>query len=279
MKICERSFACGVRLYQAVLTAILFAGLAVQSQATVYTISSTANGITYSASYDSSLNGLTDWSWNGANQLDLQSLFYSVNGGPVSQLVSPSVVLNGAASLSAVYSVSGVASAVDTISLNGDTLVESMKVKNLSSTAATLSLFQYSDFVLGNALGGQNLNMTVLSGSQASASQSGGGVTLQWVGQLTGGAVEVQASNGGAPFGPFNGTATALNNTPLSVFGSAVFGYEFDSINLAAGNSFTASETATLVVPEPSSGAMIALGMFAAATLFCRRRKPSVIAN
>jgi len=74
MKICKKSFSCGVRLYQVVLTAILFAGLAIQSEATIYTVSSIANGITYSASYDSSLNGLTAWSANGANQLDLQSL-------------------------------------------------------------------------------------------------------------------------------------------------------------------------------------------------------------
>lgn len=279
MKLCKKSFSCGVRLYQVVLTAILFAGLAVQSEATVYTISSTANGITYSASYDSSLNALTAWSANGANQLGSQSLFYSVNGGSVSQLLGPSVVVNGPTSLTAAYSVSGIASAADTITLNGNTLVESIKVKNLSSSAATLSLFQYSDFILGNALGGQTLNMTVLNSSQSTANQSGGGIVLQWGGQLTGGAVEVQASNGGVPFGPFNGTATALNNAPLSVFGNAVFGYEFDSINLGAGNSFTASETATLMVPEPSSSAVIALGMFAAATLFCTRRKGSVIAN
>ena len=278
MKICKKSFACGVRLYQVVLTAILFAGLAIQSEATIYTVSSIANGITYSASYDSSLNGLTAWSANGANQLDLQSLYYSESGGPVSQLMSPSVALNGSASLTATYSVSGVVSAADTITLNGNTLVESIKVKNLSSAASTFSLFQYSDFVLGNASGSQTLNMTVLNSSQASANQSGGGVALQWLGQLTGGAVEVQANNSGVPFGPFNGTATALNNTPLSVLGNAVFGYEFDAINLAAGNSFTVSETAALVVPEPSPVTLVALGMFAVATLY-RIRKGSIIAN
>ena len=192
--------------------------------------------------------------------------------------MSPSVALNGSASLTATYSVSGVVSAADTITLNGNTLVESIKVKNLSSAASTFSLFQYSDFVLGNASGSQTLNMTVLNSSQASANQSGGGVALQWLGQLTGGAVEVQANNSGVPFGPFNGTATALNNTPLSVLGNAVFGYEFDAINLAAGNSFTVSETAALVVPEPSPLTLVALGMFAVATLY-RIRKGSIIAN
>ncbi len=279
MKILSKSFACWLRPVRFVLTAVLLAVTGMQSEAAIYTVSSVANGITYSASYDSSLNGLTAWSANAANQLDLQSLYYSVNGGPVSQLMSPSVVLHGASSLTATYTVAGIVSAADTITLNGDTLGETIKFTNLSGTADTLSLFQYSDFVLGNAPGSQTLNLSVINGSQASANQSGGGVALQWLGQLTGGAVEVQASGSGAPFGPFlGGPPYALDNTTLSALGNAVFGYEFDAINLASGNSLTASETAALVVPEPSSTALVVLGMFAVAA-FYRIRKGSVIAN
>jgi PEP-CTERM motif len=278
MKICKKPFAGRVRLYQSVLTVILFVVLAVQSEATIYTLNSAASGVTYSTTFDTG-SGLTAWQINGgASQLNLQSLYYSLGFGAVSPLSSPAVVQHTAASLTATYTVSGIISVADSITLNGNTLGEQIKFTNLSGNASTFSLFQYSDFVLGNAPGSQTLNMAINSSSQATANQSGGGVTLQWLGQLTGGAVEVQANNSGTFFGPFNGTATVLNNTPLSVFGNAVFGYEFDAINLAAGNSLTVSETAALVVPEPSSVALVALGMIAAATLY-RIRKGSVIAN
>jgi hypothetical protein len=278
MKIFRKSFASRVRLYAGVFIAIMFAASAIQSEATIYTLNSTASGVTYSSTFDTG-SGLTAWQINGgASQLYLQSLYYSLGFGAVNSLSSPSVVQHSAASLTATYTVSGIISVADSITLNGNTLGEQIKFTNLSGSAGTLSLFQYSDFVLGNAPGSQTLTMAINSSSQATANQSGGGVALQWLGQLTGGSVEVQANNSGTFFGPFSGSATVLNNTPLSASGNAVFGYEFDAINLAAGNSLTVSETAALVVPEPSSATLVVLGMLAAATVY-QIRKGRVIAN
>jgi hypothetical protein len=225
-------------------------------------MTSTASGVTYTAGFDTTSSALTSWQANGGqNQLSLQSLYYSVAGGAVNQLTGASVATHGTASITTSYTISSVIGVADSITLNGNTLGQQIKFTNLSGSATTLSLFQYSDFILGGAAGGQTLNMIINNSSQSTANQSGGGASLQWQGQLTGGTVEVQASNTGAPFGPFSGAATALLNTPLSATGNAVFGYEFDAINLAAGNSLTVSETSVLVVPEPSSMALIASGL------------------
>jgi hypothetical protein len=262
MKIWKRSFVSRLRLYQGVFIALMAIGVAVQCRATIYTMTSTASGVTYTAAFDTTSSALTSWQVNGGpSQLSLQSLYYSVANGVVNPLTGASVVTHGATGITANYTVAGVISVADSITLNGNTLGEQIKFTNLSGSATTLSLFQYSDFILGSAVGAQTLNMIINNSSQSTANQSGGGVSLQWQGQLTGGTVEVQANNTGAPFGPFNGSATALLNTPLSATGNAVFGYEFDALNLAAGNSLTVSETSLLVVPEPSSMALIASGI------------------
>jgi len=254
-------------LYKGALIAALLTGPVAQSEATIYTLTSSPSVVTFDTS-----SGLTGWQENGgANQLSLQSLYYSVGGGALSVLTSPAVVTHGANGLTATYTVSGVVSVADAITVNGNTLGEQIKFTNLSGSAANISIFQYSDFVLGSAPGSQTLNMTPIPTTQASANQSGGGATLQWLGQLTGGTVEVQASGSGAPFGAFIGPATTLNNTTLSASGSAVFGYEFDG-NLASNNSLTISETAALTVPEPSTVALICSGMIALALVNRRRR-------
>ena len=268
MKILKKSFVLRTKLFRGGLIAILLTGFVVQSEATIYTLTSSPSVVTFDTS-----SGLTGWQVNGGvSQLDLQSLYYSVNNGPVSLLTSPAVTTHGSTSLTATYTVSGVVSVADAVTVNGDTLGEQIKFTNLAGTANTISIFQYSDFVLGNAPGSQTLNMAVINSTQASANQSGGGAVLQWLGQLTGGTVEVQANGSGAPFGPFNGSATSLNNTTLSASGTAVFGYEFDAINLAPSNSLTVSETAALAVPEPSSMVLISSGMLVLALLHRQRR-------
>jgi hypothetical protein len=267
MKILKNCFVGRVQPYHGALIALLLTGSVFRSEATIYTISSSPSVVTFDTT-----QGLTGWQENGGvNQLSLQSLYYSVNGGAVSLLTSPTVVQLNSATLTATYSVSGVVSVADRITVNGNTLGEQIKFTNLSGSPTTISIFQYSDFVLGG-VPGQTLNMTVINTTQATASQSGGGATLTWSGQATGGSVEVQANGSGAPFGPFNGSATALNNTNLSASGTAVFGYEFDAINLVSSNSLTASETAALTVPEPSSVALICSGMIALALLNRQRR-------
>src|SRR6516162_9083168 len=177
MKNQNKTFVSRVRLYQGALIAILLGGSAVQSMALVYTINS---GI-YSASYDSAQNGFTSWSKSGANQLALQTLYYSANGGPVTQLTGAAVSTSSGftASITAAYSISAGISINDVLTLNGSTLGETIQFNNLSGSTVNMKIFQYSDFVLGGAgfAGSQTVNMTPASGGgYAIANQTGGGL-------------------------------------------------------------------------------------------------------
>jgi hypothetical protein len=264
-----------VRLYQGALIAILLGGSAVQSMALLYTINS---GV-YSATYDSSQNGFTSWSKSGANQLALQTLYYSANGGPVTQLTGAAVSTSSGftASITAAYSISAGISINDVLTLNGSTLGETIQFNNLSGSTVNMKIFQYSDFVLGGAgfAGSQTVNMTPASGGgYAIANQTGGGLQLGWQGDVPGYTTLVQANGSGAPFGPFIGLGTDLNNTTLSAINTfAVFGYEFSG-SVAQGNLMSVSETAAypLAVPEPSVLALISSGISVLALMFRQRR-------
>ena len=280
MRIIDQSNVSLGRWSQHTAIAILFSISLVQSQATIYTVNSTVNGNTYSASYDNSLNGFTAWSENGANQLSLQSLYYSVNGGPVTPLTG-AIVNTGSSGFTSQYITAtfstpsgGIA---DTLTINGNTLNESIQFNNLSAGAVNFSLFQYSDFVLGGsgAAGSQTVTMTPASGGgYATAHQSGGGLALTWNGDVPSGTTLVQANSSGAPFGPFIGLGSNLDNATLAAINTyAVFGYEFSG-SVLSGNLLTVSENATYPspVPEPSSMALISSGMFVLALISRRRR-------
>jgi len=260
--------------------AVLLAVSAVQSEASIYTVTSTVNGNNYVASYDSSVNGFTTWSANGANQLSLQSLYFSVNGGPVSQLTG-AIVNTGSSGFTAKYITATYAvpsgSIADTLTINGNVLSEAVQFNNLTANGVNVSLFQYSDFVLGGAgaAGNQSVVLTPASGGGfATANQTGGGLALTWNGDAPGFTTLVQANSSGAPFGPFIGLGSNLDNTTLTALNTyAVFGYEFSG-SVLSGNVLSVSENAAypLAVPEPSSLIFMpaAAGMFALA-LIARR--------
>lgn len=274
MKICEKSFAGRARLYAGLLILFLLAVPIVQTQATIYTVNSGA----YTAGYDTSQNGFTTWSGSGVNQLALQTLYYSVNGGPVTQLTGAAVSTSSGftASITAAYSISAGISINDVLTLNGSTLGETIQFNNLSGSTVNMKIFQFSDFVLGGpgAAGSQSVSLTPASGGgYAIANQTGGGMKLGWQGDAPGYTTLVQASGSGAPFGPFVGLGTDLNNTTLTAINTfAVFGYEFSG-SVAQGNLLSVSETAAfpVPVPEPSSMALIASGMFVLAMISRRR--------
>jgi hypothetical protein len=281
MMIWKKSFPSEARLYRGALIAYMLAGLAIQGEATVYTINSTVNGNLYAASYDSSVNGFTAWSANGANQLALQSLYYSVNGGPVS-LLSGAIVNTGSSGftskyITATYAISA-GSIADTLTINGSILDESIQFNNLTANPQNVSIFQYSDFVLGgpSAAGSQTVIMTPSSvpGGYATANQSGGGLALTWNGAVPSGTTLVQANSSGSPFGAFIGLGSNLDNTTLTAINTyAVFGYEFSG-SVLSGNLLSISENTAFPspVPEPSFMALISSGMFVLALISRRRR-------
>jgi len=277
MKILKKSFVSRARLFKGALFAYLLAGIVVQSEATIYTVTSTVNSTAYSASYDTSVNGFTSWTSGGVNQLALQSLYYSENSGAISLLTSPSVSTSGfgnSKNLIVTYSISGSGTVVDTMNVNGSSLGESIVFNNTSGTGLNMKIFQYSDFVLGGAgaAGSQTLGITPspVNGGYAVAAQSGGGQTFTWKGDASGYTTLVQADSSGSPFGAFIGPATDLDNATLTASGNAVFGYEFYG-SVGTGNNLSISETSAFPVPEPSFVAMISAGMLALALLHRRR--------
>lgn len=257
----------------AFLTGVL-AGFVVQSNATIYSVT-TSSG--YSASYDTAVNGFTSWSSGGGNQLALQTLYYSLNNGSLSQLTGSSVgtssTLGGSKSITATYTIPGIGTVANTLTLNGNTLGQGIVFNNTSGVQQTISLFQYSDFVVGGpaATGSQNLSIVPSfdTSSYAVATQTGGGATLTWSGHAPGYSTLVQASSSGAPFGPFIGFGTDLDNTTVTASGNAVFGYEFTGM-VGAGNSLTVSEVSSFPVPEPSTAGLMVTGILA--WLWLRRR-------
>jgi hypothetical protein len=286
MKLLNKPLLSRVWLYQNTLIAILFAGTVVQSEASIYTIGARDTSLQIDLA-----GGLSQWTIDGVNQLNLQSLYYSVGSGPTASIYTigipsvPSITTNlshTTVSLDTAYANSTIG--VDTLfSLQSSpigsgkaTLAETFTINNLSATAQVFHFYQYSDFDLGGVSGGQSLQFSSNgSGQQYQVVQTGSGTILTGlVTAVTGGSFgqsEVQAGLfDGNQFGLGSGNPVTLNNTLTAGPGNVDYAYEWDA-TLAPGSSITISEIQT-VVPEPSSVALVASGMLALALLYRRRQ-------
>jgi hypothetical protein len=287
MKIWKKSFTGQVRVYRGVLIAFLLAGAVIQSGA--QPISRSINGGSSTVTFDPNI-GLTGWTVNGVSQLNQELFYYNLNGGGVTQIInssSPTTVTTGhngpSPDLTADSNLGnlGVIDVNNSYTLSGGVngnqfiLTYMIVIQNNSATSQNISFYQYSDFDLAGVSGGQNVQLSTLSGGQYQAYQTGAGASLLDLLQPVGGVTtEWQADSSGAPFGALLGfpNPTTLANTPVIASGNVDFAYEWDAITLPAGQSFTISETQTITVPEPSSVALISSGMLALA-LVSRRRK------
>jgi large repetitive protein len=285
MKLLNTPLTRRVRLYQSTLVAILFASVVAQSQANAYTLSARDTSLQVNLA-----GGLGPWTIDGANQLNRQWFYYSVGSGPVYSidtipLISSSLVPAGNNPFAtAVYS-NSIIKVTTTYTLqsqpNGSgraTLQDAISFQNTSASSQDFHFYQFSDFDLAGSSGSQNLQF--FGGNNNLFVQTGwGGTSLSntisatWNGQLA--VTRVQAGiSDGSQFGLINGNPyPTLDNTTLTASGNVSFAYEWD-VNLAAagspGSSLSLSEIQA-VVPEPSSLALVASGMFAAAW-FGRRR-------
>jgi PEP-CTERM motif len=282
MKTLKSAFASRVRSYQSALIAMLLASSVVQSEATIYTV----NNAIYTLSYDDSQSGFTVLSFNGVDQLALQSLYYNTGSG-ITQLTGAAVNTGSSGHINPLYYIQvsypifGGMSIVDTMTLNGSTVGEKIQFLNTSGSTVNMSIYQFSHFVLGGLgdAGSQTVNMQLSSpvGASANANQYGGGITLGWSGFATAngtsGTTLVQADSGGGLFGAFTGSPTDLNNTTLNATDTyAVFGYEYSG-SVDNNQSLTVSAVGQLAVPEPSSFALISFGMLAVSLISRRRRE------
>jgi hypothetical protein len=276
MKLLNKPLTHRVRLYQNTLVAILFVGAVIQSEAASYTLSNSTWNVTFDSAVSS---GLPSGQVPGVVNLVEQSLYYSLNGGPLSAVTNFSLSLTKTGIqnpiITAMYTSAGNLSVAAAYTLNGAALSDTITLKNLSTSSQTISLFQFSDLILGAAAGAQIVNMISNSPTQYGANQTGGGISLQnqvqYIGTF-GATTEMQADGSGSHFGPFiGGPPYTLDNVTVNASGNAVFAYEWD-VTLAPNTSFIISETSTITVPEPSSMALIVSGMLGLALLSrCRQ--------
>lgn|ERR1035437_1555667 len=276
MKLLNKPLLSRVWLYQNTLIAILFAGSVVQSEAATYTLSDSTWNVTFNSAVSS---GLPSGQVPGVVNLVEQSFYYSLNGGPLSAVTNFSLSLTKSGIQNPIitdtYTSAGNMSVAAAYTLNGTALSDTITLKNLSTSSQTISLFQFSDFILGGAAGAQMVNMISNSPTQYGANQTGGGISLQNQVQIVGtigATTKMQADGNGSLFGPFiGGPPYNLDNVTLNASGNAVFAYEWD-VALAPNTSLIISETSTITVPEPSSMALMVSGMLGLALLYRRRQ-------
>ncbi len=277
---------------QNTLVAILFAGSVVQSEATSYTIGARDTSLQIDLA-----SGVSQWTIDGVNQLNLQTFYYSIGSGAATSIYTlglpsgPSITTNISktiVTLSTTYA--DATTSVGTLfSIQSSpvgsgmaTLAQTLTINNLSGSAQTYHFYQYSDFDLGGVSGSQNVQFSSNgSGQQYQVVQTGlTGTTLTGlITGVTGGSSaqsEVQAALfDGTRFGLGSGISVTLNNTLSAGPGNVDYAYEWDA-TLAAGSSIIISETEA-VVPEPSSVALVASGMLALALLYRRRQGGQLI--
>jgi hypothetical protein len=292
MKLLKKPLISRVRLYQSTLVAILFAGPVVQSEAQIsfpYNLTSSPNGIgssTAQVNLNAGNGFVPSWQVNGVEMLSQQLFYYSVgNNLPASSIDTMPLSLVGTnlgGGVYGTYAANGV-SIKSTFALgsgvNGNgttyyTLTETIQVKNTLSTAQTINFLQFSRFSLGNPTGIQTVNMSAGSGTQFYVTQQTDGGTYpslqdSYLVSGTATTTTMQATDGGALFGPFIGT-TPLDNTTFSAAGTADYAFETSAL-LGQNKSFTISQIQMITVPEPSSVALISSGMLALALLHRRR--------
>ena len=289
MKLLRKPLTRRVRLYQnTLIIAMLFAGAVVPSKADVYTIGTKNTSLQIDLA-----SGITQWTVDGVNQLNLQSFYYSVGANPVASIYgiglpsAPTITTNGfvlqTVTLNTSYADS-IVSVGTRFALQGYAtgssqakLTQTLTINNLSSTAQVFHFYQYSDFDLGGVSGDQNVQFFDRGSGlyyQVVQTAATGMILTGLVSSVSGGTdtlSEVQAGLfDGNKFGLDSGGLVTLDNTLAAGPGNTVYAYEWET-TLAAGASITVSEIQT-VVPEPSSVALVASGMLVLG-LSCRRRQ------
>jgi len=277
MKILKKSFVSRARLYQGALFAtIILVGFVVPSEAQLYTLSDNDSSVQVNLN-----SGVSDWQIDGVNQLNQQWFYYRVgSSGPesaIQSIAAPSLISDGSANspstLSATYA-NGTISVATGYSFqaagNGSAqLTETITVKNVSGSSQAFHFFEYANFDLGGVSGNQNVQFNTLQHNLVT--QSGNGITFNETAIAAGVTYEVQAGlNDGNLFGLTDGNPTALDNTLSAGPGDVNYAFEWDK-TLNNNGSFIISKIMTVTVPEPSSLALIASGMVAAALMFRRR--------
>jgi hypothetical protein len=282
MKILKQFFVNRMCAFQYFLVFLFFTAAVTQTQAQLVTLVNNNSSIDIQTSGASA--GASNWRVDGINQLYGQWFYYRVGavGGesPINAISAPTISTPTAARLDLTYN-NGLYSALVRYTLTGNTpgssasgLSETITLQNLTANVLDFHFFQYSDFDLRADSQNQSVQFfTNGIGQYFKVVQSGNLMSVTET--VTSAAVPIAHVEANAYDNTLNsltdGSPTTLNDTTSFGPGDATFAYQWD-ISMAPGGSVIISKILS-VVPEPSSAALLSLGILGFGLLRRRARK------
>lgn len=245
----------------------------VSSQAVNHILSD--NGSSVQVDVDSSI-GMHWWDVDGVNnQLQKQWFYYRIGGGlaqPINSISTASVDYSTANSLGVTYTSAGSFSLSVEYALNGGgigsgngDILETISVLNLGATSLDFHLFQYSNFDLLGTPGNDSVSIASTGTGYDSA--------VHWEGAygITEGIVSPEASRAEANL--YSNTETSLttvagynlNNNLTQLNGDVTWAFQWDNEIAVNDGLFIFKDKSMSIapIPEPSSMALVALGLAA----------------
>lgn len=219
-----------------------------------------------------SIAGATSWTVDGANQLARQWFWVQTAGGSPQDLstltTTPVVTTLGTKQLTATYNNNTspygaqLSYTLTGSSLGGQSkLNETLTLYNNTASSQQFSLFMYSDFLLRGAAGQQNVRVGALDGTATVTQDLGTFMVATNSFVAIGGASRAEVAANPQTLNELLAPAhLVLNNNLIGGPGNYTWALEWD-LTIAPNSSAQISMLDTLVVPEPSSVAVLMLGV------------------
>jgi hypothetical protein len=262
---------CADRVVLSVSSAFLLAfGLLENAQAQIYSANNFGSSI--SVNVGQGVGGLKQWMVGGVNQADQEWLYYRIGtSGPAFGIdhisAAPTVNTATPGQIDVTYDNGSYSAEVKYLITGSSLLNESIVFNNHSGSALDLHFFDYSDYDLNGSDNGQSLgwfHKGVVIPTTNSFWQTLGGIALTNTVSSSPTAnptrYEADATTGTLLMNITNTVNYTLNNVASAGPGDANGALEWD-LSLATGSALTISELISLQVPEPSSVAIVSLGI------------------
>jgi len=276
----------GKSLFTLVVGALLLQLGSLQSRAAITTLS---NNNSVAMVDPTSQAGMMYWAVQGQSQLNQQWFWYRVGNNPeqsINTIGAPTLTMNGTRGLTALYTSPGQFSVqIDYLLTGGATvavgqnavsdMAETITLNNLSGNPLDFHFFQYSDFNLGGGASdtvqlGKNLFNLY---NEAVQYKTGIGLTETVTAP---GANHGEVGLVGATLGKLNnGTADNLNDIAGPLTGDVTWALQWD-VTLNGSYIISKDKNLNVViqpVPEPSTMAIVGLGLAGMAVRGLRKRR------